>query len=137
MFCQTAPIQVPERIASQPFDIAGPGARLVVIEPVRGASESALAATPRALELLEALRGELAPREELGGQRLLRPPTTTLSQREWEIVQKLMACHRLTEVSKDLGISIHTARNHLKSVFRKLGVRSQSELVQAILSGRA
>ena len=60
-----------------------------------------------------------------------RPPI--LSEREWDIVQGLMAYHRLSQVAAALGISIHTARTHLKSAFRKMQVRSQSELLQVLL----
>jgi DNA-binding CsgD family transcriptional regulator len=61
----------------------------------------------------------------------LRPPI--LSDREWEIAQGLMAYQRLSQVAGALGISIHTARTHLKSAFRKMQVRSQSELLQVLL----
>jgi DNA-binding CsgD family transcriptional regulator len=38
-------------------------------------------------------------------------------------------------VADVLGISVHTARNHLKSVFRKLDLHSQDELFRYFLSG--
>jgi two-component sensor histidine kinase len=36
-----------------------------------------------------------------------------------------------------LGISVHTARNHLKSVFRKLNLHSQDELLRFLLGVEA
>ena len=33
-------------------------------------------------------------------------------------------------IASQLNLSQHTVRNHLKAVFRKLGVHSQSELVE-------
>jgi DNA-binding CsgD family transcriptional regulator len=62
-----------------------------------------------------------------------------LSQRERDVVNALCRGLRLTDIARVLGISNHTARNHLKHVFRKLGVHSQVELLSTIgrpLGGR-
>jgi len=42
---------------------------------------------------------------------------------------------RLGKVAEVLGISVHTARNHLKSIFRKLNLHSQDELLGFLLEG--
>jgi DNA-binding CsgD family transcriptional regulator len=55
-----------------------------------------------------------------------------LSQRERDVVNALCRGLRLSDIAKVLGISNHTARNHLKHVFRKLGVHSQVELLSLI-----
>jgi two-component system, probable response regulator PhcQ len=52
-----------------------------------------------------------------------------LSRREREIVETLLGEGSVTGVASSLHISLHTVRNHLKSIFRKLGVHSQVELV--------
>ncbi len=52
-----------------------------------------------------------------------------LSKREREIVETLLGEGSVTGVATNLHISLHTVRNHLKSIFRKLGVHSQVELV--------
>jgi two-component system, probable response regulator PhcQ len=52
-----------------------------------------------------------------------------LSKREREIVETLLGEGSVTGVANTLHISLHTVRNHLKSIFRKLGVHSQVELV--------
>ncbi len=52
-----------------------------------------------------------------------------LSKREREIVETLLSEGSVTGVANSLHISLHTVRNHLKSIFRKLGVHSQVELV--------
>lgn len=57
---------------------------------------------------------------------------STLSQRERDVVNALCRGLRLSDIAKVLGISNHTARNHLKHVFRKLGVHSQVELLSLI-----
>ena len=61
-----------------------------------------------------------------------RPDLSALSQRERDVVNALCRGLRLTEIARVLGISSHTARNHLKHVFRKLGVHSQVELLSWI-----
>lgn len=53
-----------------------------------------------------------------------------LSRREREVFGHLVLGHRAEEVAKILHISRHTVRQHAKSVFRKLGVHSQIELMR-------
>ena len=55
-----------------------------------------------------------------------------LSVREREVLALLVAGDRVPSIAQSLHISPHTVRNHLKSVFRKLDVGSQSELIQRI-----
>jgi DNA-binding CsgD family transcriptional regulator len=52
-----------------------------------------------------------------------------LSPRERELVDALCTGERVTAVSKRMGVSRHTARNHLKRAFRKLGMHSQNEMI--------
>jgi DNA-binding CsgD family transcriptional regulator len=59
-----------------------------------------------------------------------------LSPREWELVQRLIAYQPLSLAAETLGISVYTARNHLKSIFRKLRVHSQHELLASLLGNR-
>ena len=58
-----------------------------------------------------------------------------VSQRELEVVGALKRGLRLSQIARSLGISAHTARNHLKRVYRKLGVHSQVELLSVLASG--
>lgn len=53
-----------------------------------------------------------------------------LSPREREVVDLLLKGPRIAHVAKRLYISEHTVRNHLKAVFRKLNIHSQTELVE-------
>jgi DNA-binding CsgD family transcriptional regulator len=62
----------------------------------------------------------------------LAKQTASLTTRERQIVAQLLAGSRSTLIAEDLGISVNTVRNHLKSIFRKLGVRSQEQLVRAL-----
>lgn len=57
---------------------------------------------------------------------------TRLSAREAEIVRRLFNGDRVPAIAGGLFLSQSTVRNHLSAVFRKLGVRSQQELIHAL-----
>lgn len=56
----------------------------------------------------------------------------TLSAREREVLARLMGNQRVPAIADALFISQHTVRNHLKAIFRKLGVRDQQALIDFI-----
>ena len=56
----------------------------------------------------------------------------TLTHREQELVDHLAQGYRLSTIARTLHISIHTVRRHLKSIFLKLEVRSQAELLEKL-----
>lgn len=55
-----------------------------------------------------------------------------LSRREIQILDRFSGGARAPTIARDLGISPHTVRNHLKAIFGKLGVRSQLELARKL-----
>jgi len=55
-----------------------------------------------------------------------------LTKRELEILAELMEGGRVPSIGQKLFISQHTVRNHLRSIFSKLGVHSQAELVSYV-----
>ena len=55
-----------------------------------------------------------------------------LTAREDEVVRLLLSNGRVRSIAEHLAISPHTVRNHLRSVFRKLGVHSQVELIRTL-----
>jgi len=59
--------------------------------------------------------------------------TAAITNREWEIIRGLLGYRRLPQVAELLGISLHTARNHLRSIFRKLDVHSQEDMFRVLL----
>jgi DNA-binding NarL/FixJ family response regulator len=63
------------------------------------------------------------------------PPGTSspLSQREKQIVSALAAGKDPKTIAQTLDISVHTVRSHLKTIYRKVGVRTQLELVTRVL----
>jgi DNA-binding CsgD family transcriptional regulator len=56
-----------------------------------------------------------------------------MSARESEIVSQLAVHGRPEPVAPSLFISLHTVRNHLKSIYRKTGTHSVGELLAAFL----
>lgn len=55
-----------------------------------------------------------------------------LGSRDLEIVTRLVAGDRVASIAKRLFLSEGTIRNHLSSVFGKLGVRTQQELIELL-----
>lgn len=77
-------------------------------------------------------RGESAPPATASGR--LRSPVELgrLSSRELEVVSCLMAGDRVPLIAKQLFLSEGTVRNHLSSVFGKLGVATQQQLIELL-----
>jgi len=61
------------------------------------------------------------------------PEFESLSSREWEVLRRLMNHKRPPAIARELFISPHTVRNHLKSIYAKLNVHSQTELLDRVL----
>lgn len=57
-----------------------------------------------------------------------------LSPRERDVVEGLRRGVRLSPLAREMGVSVHTVRNFLKGVYRKLGVHSQVELLAKLSS---
>lgn len=100
---------------------------------------------------LARMAGERGPSAPLGGGRGAKPaalPTfepggvesaelaDLLSPREREILEAVASGQRVRAIADAFAISAFTVRNHLKAIFRKLGVHSQVELL-AQLHGRS
>jgi DNA-binding NarL/FixJ family response regulator len=62
----------------------------------------------------------------------MQPQLRALSSREWEVLRPLMKGRRVQRIAKSLCISPHTVRSHLRSIFEKLGVHSQAELIEKL-----
>jgi PAS domain S-box-containing protein len=61
-----------------------------------------------------------------------RPELAQLSSREWEVLLHLSEGARVPSIATELSLQPSTVRNHLSSIFTKLGVRSQAELLDLL-----
>lgn len=59
-----------------------------------------------------------------------------LSSREIEVVTHIALGERAREIASDLGISESTVRTHVRNALRKVGARSQAQLVALVLCGQ-
>jgi DNA-binding NarL/FixJ family response regulator len=75
--------------------------------------------------LVEQLRE--SPEARIG----VRPVHSPLSEREWEVLDALCGHSSTIEIASTLELSPETVRTHVKSILRKLGVRTREEAVAA------
>jgi PAS domain S-box-containing protein len=62
------------------------------------------------------------------------PLLKELSERERDVLARLMAGSRVATIAEELFIAPNTVRNHLKAIYRKVDVSSQSELIELVRS---
>jgi two-component system, NarL family, response regulator LiaR len=61
----------------------------------------------------------------------MRPVRSTLTAREWEVLDLLCAGANTESIAEELVLSPETVRSHVKNLLRKLGVKSRREAVLA------
>jgi DNA-binding NarL/FixJ family response regulator len=61
----------------------------------------------------------------------MRPVSSPLTDREWEILDALCIGLKPEQIADSFVLSLETVRSHVKSIFRKIGVHSQAEAVAA------
>jgi len=86
----------------------------------------------RTATALHSLAADLVKRQDSEAAQSRAQLMAQLSAREQHIVQLLAEHYRPRSVAVELNISYHTVRNHLRRIFRKLNVSSQSELLRAL-----
>ena len=62
------------------------------------------------------------------------PPDTSLTPREREVLAKLAQGMTLADIARELNLSRHTVSDHVKNIYRKLGISSRA---QAALRARS
>jgi DNA-binding CsgD family transcriptional regulator len=102
-------------------------------------ADDGLAVPARGIELDNALLRLTRPSEMVSASgdgdasgRVHFPGRSRLSDRELEVVRQLLAGDRVPAIARSLFLSQSTVRNYLSSVFRKLGVGSQQELLDLL-----
>ena len=61
----------------------------------------------------------------------MRPIRSPLTPREWEVLDLLCQERSTDDIADTLVLSVETVRSHIKSVLRKLGVRSRQEAIKS------
>ena len=103
----------------------------VVVDELR-TIQANLASTGHPGATAAASGGAGAPGERQAGRATddgLRGIVEQLSPREREILDAVASGQRVGSIARRFAISPYTVRNHLKAIFRKLGVHSQVELL--------
>jgi DNA-binding CsgD family transcriptional regulator len=62
------------------------------------------------------------------------PQLGKLTSREWAVLTRLLEGQRVPAIAADLYVSKSTVRNHLSSIYAKLGVHTQVDLVRLVRS---
>ncbi len=129
---------VPNRVANQSGGFEGYVAVVVDL----GAVQTAKPAGYRAGGDLGAAIDRIATELQLLGisaRALPSPPISfdhldlqQLTPREREVLVQIAGGRRVPAMAKKLFISQNTVRNHLRAIYRKLGVESQGELVELL-----
>jgi DNA-binding NarL/FixJ family response regulator len=60
----------------------------------------------------------------------------TFSERQWDILVRLVRGEGIQDIADDLYISPSTVRNHLTAIYRKLGVHSQAAVLAKLIETR-
>jgi PAS domain S-box-containing protein len=133
-------LAVPQRLTNEQGEVIGACSVVIDLGAVQTAKPLDLgrarglrgALNHIALELQTiALMSEISPNPGLAAD---SEELAELSPREREVLALIMSGDRVPAIAKTLHISPHTVRNHLKSMFRKLGVGSQAELIEHVRS---
>jgi two-component system, NarL family, response regulator LiaR len=62
----------------------------------------------------------------------LRPVRSSLTQREWEVLDLLVEGRTRGEIARQLDVSLATVRSHVKNALDKLGMHSPDEAVRYV-----
>lgn len=84
--------------------------------------------TERQLRSLHFLTHELRWLHHSGRLDPLHPELTHLTPRLRQILRAVLAGHTPKQIADDLGISVHTVRDHIKRLYAELGVRGREAL---------
>jgi RNA polymerase sigma factor (sigma-70 family) len=63
---------------------------------------------------------------------MIKSATSSLSARQQEVLNNLAGGRTYQEIGKQMGISIHTVRNHVRRIYQKLEVRNSAQAIASI-----
>ena len=106
----------------------GPGQFSVIVRPRRTARHGKPTLSPAVAVFISA-ETDRAQSPPSGDLRKL----FDLTRKEAELAMCLTNGRSLREAAADLGITLNTARAHLRSIFAKTGIDRQAQLLRAIL----
>jgi DNA-binding CsgD family transcriptional regulator len=66
-----------------------------------------------------------------------RPELEGLSERQSQVLHRLISGERVPTIARSLFLSESTVRNHLSAIYRKAGVHSQAELLAGLIGETA
>ncbi|MEL6346870.1 MAG: response regulator [Myxococcota bacterium] len=106
------------------------------LSALRSAVNRALATShrqprPSWIPLIDGAPQQAAPEDVL--DRLPAAMRARLSSREADILRQISRGDRAESIAEQLDISVHTVRNHIRALFRKLEVRSQIEMMAMLI----
>jgi DNA-binding NarL/FixJ family response regulator len=64
------------------------------------------------------------------------PPHTSLSDREYQVFQMLVAGQAVSEIANELNLSVKTVSTHKARLMEKMGIDNQAELVRYAMKHR-
>jgi two-component system nitrate/nitrite response regulator NarL len=97
-----------------------------IVEELLAVHAGGAAIPPR---LTTAVLGELRRLPEPGSG--LRPVRSVLTDREWEVLDLMLAGESTADIAERLVLTRDTVASHVKNIMRKLGVHSRDALLEA------
>ncbi len=131
---------IPHAMTDAEGEFAGSFAVIVDLGTIQTAKQTAYASGDDIRARLDRIAMELQSISLSAGMAapvslpLQHPDLRDLSPREKEVLALLIAGDRVPAIATQLHISPHTVRNHLKAIYRKVEVQSQSELIHRVRS---
>jgi two-component system response regulator DctR len=87
-------------------------------------------------KILAAVAHDRAQRERLATEASLAARLASLSARERQVMERVLAGDYNKNIADDLGIAVRTVEVHRARIFEKMGVRSAVELAQLLAAKR-
>jgi DNA-binding NarL/FixJ family response regulator len=85
------------------------------------------------IELGMDIHGRIASGNFPSLSRINKLLSTALSEREYDILQKIYKGKSNLEIAEDTFISMNTVKSHLKNIFVKFDVKSRAELINKLI----